>query len=56
MSSICCVCFASVDAVSRRCCDCDACTVVFVAYVYAERADGSRVTAMLVWGMEVWLC
>ena len=34
------------------CCDCDACTVVCVAYLYAQSA---RVSAMLVWWMdEVW--
>ena len=35
------------------CCDCDACTVVCIACVYAETVLGARVTAMLVWGMDV---
>ena len=40
------------------CCDCDACTVVCVAWCMLRESVGARLAAMLVWGGgvdEVWL-
>ena len=50
--SVCVVCCGTLCGYGGYC-DCDVCTIVCVAYVYAESV---RVTAMLVWGMDkVWL-